>query len=178
LDPAKQTPARWHVEGQIAQYVALQMEGSWAELVRQRGIRTHVVRETFRHNIWRIYPGEEGGIADLATFEKIATCGLDPAMFVADPPYADCQEFAQELLAAGYRGILAPSAALHNPEAVNLTLFGARRECRHDEDNRRPGYYVPVFQLTDSGAPPPEMLNMTRLIGEEHLGLSDFLDKL
>lgn len=171
-NPAPQPAARWHAEGQIAQYLSSTPEGAWAELVRHAGIRTEQRRREYRHRLWRVEV-EETDIADLSSFDKVAAAGLEPEMFVADPPYGACQTLAAELHADGYRGLLSPSAALHET-TVNLTLFGPRREFRRGEANRRPGYYMMVSVVADFSAPPEDLLWTTRMLGEEHLGLADF----
>ncbi len=45
---------------------------------------------------------------------------------MATGPHEHSQRLADDLRAAGYRGVLSPSAAL--PGATNLTLFGMRFE--------------------------------------------------
>jgi len=134
-----QASARWHHRGEgdehLAQYLSLHPLGAWAELVRYQGIRDEAQLEEVRRRLWRLVVRPRG-IADLATFEAIDACGLDPAGFVSDD-YERAQALAEELRADAFTGLAAPSAALAG--VVNLTLFGAR------------------FPYEDTGPPPPPL---------------------
>jgi hypothetical protein len=166
-----QPSGRWHNEGECyAQYFALGEDASWAELIRYEGIRTEAQRRHLRFRLWRMAI-EEWDIADLATFDIIQASGLIPAEFVNDD-HTYCRELATELRAAGFRGILAPSAAY--PGATNLTLFGARRECKVDEKNRLPDHYIGCHLVADRAAPPPHVLDKTRYYEEPHQGLYEW----
>lgn len=153
----RQESGRWHREGEaLAQYLALSSDGAWAERVRYESIRTDVERREDFRSLWQMRV-QEDEIADLSSFDAWAACGLDPALAVGD--HAACRELADELRAAGYRGVLAPSAALDVAGAVNLTLFGERIEHRisggplPDEPVARSGVWLPAILLTDTGAP-------------------------
>jgi RES domain-containing protein len=175
--PTDQPEGRWHSAGagHIVQYASLDSDGAWAELVRYEGIRTEAQRQAaeIRVQLWQLTV-EETDIADLSTFDRIAACGLDPAEIVAEQhPY--CQALADDLREAGYRGVLAPSAAMS--DVVNLSLFGPRREVLareltlRGEPNPNPGYFIPVKPLADDTVPPADILNYTRHHGDPHLGL-------
>ena len=61
------------------------------------------------------------------TYESVdnyEACGLSPRIAVGD--HQEGQALADDLRAAGFRGLLSLSAAL--PGAVNLSLFGERYE--------------------------------------------------
>jgi RES domain-containing protein len=166
-----QPSGRWHTEGKCyAQYFALHEDASWAELVRYEGTRTDPERCHLLFRLWRMRI-KERNIADLSTFDLIQESGLEPAQFVNDDQ-SYCRKLATALKAAGFRGLLAPSAAY--PGATNLTLFGARRECKMDEQNRRPNHYVGCHLVADRAAPPPHVLEKTRYWDEPHEGLYEW----
>jgi hypothetical protein len=119
-----QESGRWHQQGEgYAQYVALSGLGAWAECARYYSLRSAEQARTLRRNLWLGFV-RETRIAELSTFDHYDACGLDPAIAVGG--HAASQDLADELRAAGFRGVLSPSAAL--PGVVNLTLFGERYE--------------------------------------------------
>ncbi|HEX6687960.1 MAG TPA: RES family NAD+ phosphorylase, partial [Solirubrobacterales bacterium] len=119
-----QESGRWHVEGRgYAQYMSLDPTAAWAEFIRREEIRDEERRKAARRNLWRLTV-EETAIADLSSFEKFSTCGLDPKLAIGK--WRQSQALADELREAGYRGLLTPSAAL--PDGINLTVFGERYE--------------------------------------------------
>ena len=178
--PTEQPAGRWHREGGglIVQYASLDSDGAWAELVRYEGIRTEEQRlaAEIRVRLWKLTV-EETKIADLSTFDLIEACGLDPVRVVAEE-HDYCQALAQELRDTGYRGVLAPSAAM--PDVVNLSLFGPRREIpfrdiRSGQKNPRPDYFIPVQITADDTAPPDDVLDYTRHHDDPHTGLERWL---
>lgn len=153
----RQESGRWHREGEaLAQYLALSSDGAWAERIRYESIRTEARRSQDFRCLWQLLVEEEG-IADLSTFDAWEKCGLDPALAVGD--HDDCQALGADLRHAGYRGVLAPSAALDVAGAVNLTLFGERIEHRilggplPAEPVVRGGVWLPTVLLTEYGTP-------------------------
>jgi len=165
-----QPSARWHHGhlGRLAQYFSLDVDGAWAELVRWEHIRTEEERLNLRAILWQGVIVEDA-IADLRTFDVIEHCGIDPGI-VIDDEHAACRDLAEQLIDAGYRGLIAPSASLTG--SVNLTLFGSRREIYPDEglgENFRPHLYIPVRQLVE-GSPPATVLARARLYGDPHDG--------
>lgn len=170
--PTPQSSGRWHVEGVgYAQYFALEPDGAWAELVRYEGIRHEEERVQYRHKLW-ICAVTETEIADLSDFDTIASCGMDPEVFLG--PHEPCQALADELLGAGFRGLVTPSAAISGVE--NLTLFGGRRELVDRslwDDNPRPDYFIPVAVAAE-GPPPSHILDLARLWGDPHLGYEEW----
>ena len=112
----------------------------------------------------------ETEIADLSTFDAYQGCGLDPGIAVGD--HRQSQALADELRAAGYRGLLSPSAALAG--ATNLTLFGERYERvmlggLDRWPNPRPDLFVPCSLVVDGG-PPVQLLQQTTFEGMPHPG--------
>ncbi len=155
----RQESGRWHREGEgVAQYLSLSSDGAWAERIRYEGIRTDVERQEDHRCLWQLLVQEQR-IADLSSFDAYADCGLDPALAV--DAHGPARALADELRAAGYRGVLSPSAALDLDGAVNLTLFGERIEQRI-EGGALPSapvapsaLWLPAILITDSGAPTP-----------------------
>lgn len=167
-----QRSGRWHRQGQgYAQYLALEPLGAWAELVRYEGIRTPARAAEYRRRLW-LACVREREIADLSTFDRWHACGLDPAAAVSG--HEVCRDIADDLRAAGYRGVFAPSAALAG--ATNLTLFGARYEkvLVHGLEawaNPQPDLRVPCT-LVAQGGPPDVLLTETVFADVTHEGLA------
>lgn len=170
-----QSSGRWHRQGDgYAQYLSLDPAGAWAELIRYEGIRGQPRAAEYRRQLW-VFSIADHDIADLSTFDAYAAAGLDPAIAVAG--HTAAQELADELRAAGYRGVLSPSAAL--PGAVNLTLFGERYEKTLTTGierwyNPKPGLMVPGTLIVE-GNPPASLVTETTFIGEPHLGYEGWL---
>lgn len=167
--PSQET-GRWHREGEgYAQYMSLDPLAAWAEFVRREEIRDEERRRAARRNLWRITV-EETDIADLSSFERIDSCGLDPG--VAIGPWRRSHQLATELKDAGYRGLLTPSAAL--PGAVNLTVFGERYEVEIStgetaHGNPDPGLWYPATLVASSARPPKRALEQTCHRGDAHV---------
>jgi hypothetical protein len=175
-EPApSQSSARWHRLGEgYAQYLSLEPLGAWAELVRFEGIRSRPRAESYRRRLWLVFVREHD-IADLASFERYAGCGLDPRIAVG--PHEASQALADDLRAAGYRGVLSPSAALAG--ATNLTLFGERYEKvmlggLDRWPNTHPGLKLPC-SLVVEGSPPAELITETVFAGAPHDGYRAWL---
>ncbi len=175
----RQESGRWHREGEaLVQYLALSSDGAWAERVRHESLRTEDDRLADHRSLWQ-FRVSATRIADLSTFDKWDACGLDPQIAVGD--HGDSQALASELRAAGYRGVLSPSAALDAAGAVNLTLFGARVE-HHvvgrplpDEPVGGPDApWLPAILLTDRGAPTPFAMRRVCYRTAEHRTLAEW----
>lgn len=174
--PARtQESGRWHRRGEdCAQYLSLSALGAWAECARYFDLRSPAQAREMRRDLWLVFV-RETQIADLATFEDYEACGLDPEIAVGD--HDRCQTLADELRAAGFRGLLSPCAALAG--AVNLTLFGERYEAIVDGDpgawhNPHPDVWLPV-QLVAAGAPVPDVICRDVVLGsDEHPGYRDW----
>jgi hypothetical protein len=175
----EQTPSqragRWHCLGHgYAQYLSLEAAGSWCELIRYERIRANPRAAQYVRRLWLIYV-EETDIADLSSFDRWEACGLDPGIAVGD--HDPCQQLAEDLLVAGYRGVLSPSAAL--PDAVNLTLFGERYEkvlqTRPEAwENPQRGLRLPCHLVAEAG-PPSSLIMETCFVGMQHTGYRDHL---
>jgi hypothetical protein len=165
-----QRSGRWHREGEgYAQYMALEAAGSWCELIRYERIRSGARAAQYVRRLWLLYV-QETDIADLSTFSDWVACGIDPRLAIAE--HEPCQELAEELRSAGYRGVLSPSAAL--PEATNLTLFGQRYEkvlrTRPEVwNNPQLGVRLPAHLVAEAG-PPSELVTETCFVGMQHDG--------
>lgn len=172
---SSQSSGRWHRQGEsYAQYMALEPLAAWAELVRYEHIRGNTRAVQYRRNLWLIVVRERD-IADLSSFDHYDACGLDPQIAVAS--HAASQALADELRAAGYRGILSPSAALVG--ATNLTLFGERFERvllggLTSWRNPNPDILLPVSLAAD-GHPPAQLITETVFENMEHWGYRDWL---
>ncbi|GIK83196.1 MAG: hypothetical protein BroJett024_43010 [Alphaproteobacteria bacterium] len=152
-----QESGRWHEEGaDVAQYLSLSINGAWAERCRYESIRDDRRRLEDRRMLWELLV-QDDDIADLSTFDSYRACGLAPETALG--PHDLSQPLAVELVEAGYRGVLSPSAAFDQADAINLTLFGERLEDHHHvamprpEDNPRPGLFIPVLTITEAGSP-------------------------
>ncbi len=161
-----QTSARWHRLGEAyAQYLSLEPSGAWAELVRYENIRTAERAAQYTRALWLVFVREHD-IADLSTAERFRGCGLDPR--VATGPHEHSQRLADDLRAAGYRGVLSPSAALRG--ATNLTLFGMRFEKvllgrLETWTNPDTDVWLPCT-LVAEGHPPARLVEETVFFGE------------
>jgi hypothetical protein len=168
----RQESARWHEEGAgVAQYLALSINGAWAERCRYAHIRDDKRRLEDRRSLWQLQVLEHD-IADLSSFEAYAACGLTPSLAVGK--HTDCRPLAEALRAAGYRGVLSPSAAYDAPGAVNLTLFGERIEAitygamPPAADNPRPELFLATVLITDSGSPTEYAMRHTCYQSDHH----------
>ncbi len=169
-----QSSGRWHRLGEgYAQYASLEPLGAWAELVRYEGIRGEARAAAYRRRLWWLFVREHD-LADLSTFDRYEACGLDPEIAVGD--HAAAQGLADELRAAGFRGVVSPSAALAG--ATNLTLFGPRFEKvllggLPTWENPRPDLRVPCTLVVE-GNPPEQLVTETTFAGMPHDGLEDW----
>lgn len=177
LGGTPQQPAgRWHRDGHaFAQYLAASPAGAWAELIRYLHLRSPEAVAEQRRALWQVYVRLDD-IADLSTFDLWAASGLDPAAAVADD-HSACQDIADWLTESGYRGVLAPSAAL--PGSTNLTIFGERYEHETTDDPgalpaRDPNLWLPVALAAAGAHPPRGLVTRTRYVGQPHGGLDDW----
>lgn len=151
------------------EYLSLTTDGSWAELIRAEELRTPDELRVVSMPMW-VLRVRETSIADYSTFERAEAAGFPPDALV-DEDYSRCQDEAERLQNAGFRGVLAPSAAL--PSAVNLTLFGSRLSVEWDfPEPALLASFVPSKQLA-VGRPPDELLPRVRHKGHRHTGLEE-----
>lgn len=173
----RQESGRWHIEGDLAQYLALSSNGAWAERCRYAGIRDDTRREEERRLLWELQV-QEHDIADLSSFDAYSGCGLSPELAVG--AHGPSQALARELEAAGYRGVLSPAAAYDQPDALNLTLFGERIERQYygamplPTENPRPDLFIPAILIVDGGAPTQWAMHHTCYQGEHHQRYADW----
>jgi len=171
-----QESGRWHRQGEgYAQYLSLTAPGAWAEFVRRSSIRDAAFLAEQRRTLWQVFVDSDA-IADLSSFEQWDALGLDPRDAVGD--HAPCQALADELKDAGFKGVLAPSAAL--PGVVNLTIFGARYERLlitrlEDWDNPDPDIWLPCALVAEATAPPDRLRAETCYLGSPHRGYREYL---
>jgi RES domain-containing protein len=162
-------PGRWHSVGDgPTQYLATTTDGSWAELIRNEELTTEDEVALVRMQMWAVQI-HDAMIVDYSTFEKAAEAGLDPEALINDDQSRTREEGAR-LRNAGYRGVLAPSAAL--PGELNLTLFGPRTISSW---GRPPllASAVPAMIIA-TGSPPPRLLARVRQIGTAHDGFLEY----
>ncbi len=159
------SPLRWNRARQDStQYLSLTTEGSWAELIRAERLRTADELRFISMPMWALSV-RETNLADYSTFERAQTAGFPPEAIV-DEDYERCQREGDRLRANGFRGVLAPSAAL--PGAVNLTLFGRRLTVPWDyPEDKLMASFVRAKRLA-VGRPPEELLPLVRQRGTPH----------
>ncbi len=162
---------RWNRTRQDAtQYTSLTPEGSWAELIRAERLLSADDLRLVSMPMWalRIH---ETNLADYSTFEKAHNAGFPTEALVSED-YERCQVEAERLRELGFRGVLAPSAAL--PGAVNLTLFGRRLAVPWDYPKTNlMASFVPTKKLA-IGRPLDELLPLVRQLGEQHAQLEEY----
>jgi hypothetical protein len=159
------SPLRWNRARQDpTQYLSLSPEGSWAELIRAERLRTLRELNLVSMPMW-VLRVRETNLADYSTFELAQAAGFPPEALVSED-YERCEAEAERLREQGYRGVLAPSAAL--PGAVNLTLFGRRLTVPWDyPEAGLMASFVRSKRLA-VGRPPDEILPLVRQRGEPH----------
>jgi RES domain-containing protein len=161
---------RWNIAGQgCTQYVCLDPEAPFAEVLRHENLRTEAEAATYRTTLWQARL-DEAAVVDYGSFEKAESAGFPPEALVEDD-YERCQAEASWLVGRGVAGVLSPSAAL--PDSVNLTVFGPRVEVGWNTE-RRLTSQMPVQRLQNS-APPVGLTSRVRYFGEVHAGLSRYL---
>jgi RES domain len=159
------TAQRWNRAREDAtQYLSLTTDGSWAELIRSEQLTSVSDLRLVSMPMW-ILRIRETNIADYSTFEFAEDAGFPPEALVSED-YERCQAEAERLRTAGFRGVLAPSAALVG--AVNLTLFGRRLTVSWDHpEPTLMASFVRAKQLA-VGRPPDELLRNVRQRGTRH----------
>ena len=154
---------RWHRPRTFpTQYFGLTPDVCWADLIRHENLRTDPEVAMIRMPLWVVKLSEQR-IADYRTFEKAEGAGFPPDALI-DDDWARCQAEGETLRKLGYRGVVAPSAAL--PGDLALTLFGGRRAVDWDDDPVVASA-IPA-KIVTIGAPPPGLIQRVRFVGEEH----------
>lgn len=161
---------RWHVVADgPTQYLSISVEGSWAELIRAEALHAEQEVALVRMPMW-VLEIHVQNIADYATFEKAEAAGFPPDALV-DDNYTHTQAEAVRLRSEGFRGVLAPSAAL--PGGTNLTLFGPRIASRWGVASILASA-VPATKIA-VGAPPEGIVDRVRHKGKVHAGYEAYL---
>lgn len=165
------TAQRWNRTREAAtQYLSLSPEGAWAELIRAEELTSAATVRLVRMPMW-VLRVHETHLADYDTFEKAEAAGFPPEALV-DDDHERCRAEAARLREHGFRGVLAPSAAL--PGGVNLTLFGPRLAVEWDcADDGRLSSFIRAKQLA-VGHPPDDLLSRVRQLGHRHASLDAY----
>jgi RES domain-containing protein len=160
---------RWHAaRTSPTQYFGINPDACWADLIRHENLRTEQELAMVRMPLWVLKLSEER-IADYRTFEKAEHAGFPPDALI-DDDWERCQAEGARLRELGYRGVMAPSAAL--PGDLTLTLFGGRRAVDWD-DEAVVASAIPAKVVT-VGGPPPGLLGRVRMFGDEHAGYAAY----
>lgn len=160
---------RWHVARRTpTQYFGVTSDACWADLIRHENLLTEPELAMVRMPLWVLRLSEQR-IADYGTFEKAEAAGFPPDALV-DDDWGRCQDEAVRLQSLGYRGVIAPSAALPGDQA--LVLFGGRRAVGW-EDDPLVASAIPAKVVT-VGAPPPNLLGRVRYFGREHTAYTTY----
>jgi len=146
------------------QYLCLSSDGCWADLARGENLRADSEVTLIRMPLW-VLRIDENQIADYSTFEKAEAAGFPPGALI-DEDWQRCQAEGDRLRSRGFRGVLAPAAAL--PGETALTLFGGRRAIGWDDEPVLASA-IPA-KIVTIGAPPAELVKRVRFRGEEHSG--------
>jgi RES domain-containing protein len=167
---ANRRSGRWNIAGgPPTQYMALDSEAPFAEILRHEDLRTEDAAAHYRSTVWQMRIVSEM-IVDYSSFAAADTAGFEAEALVGDD-HERCQEEAQWLIERGARGVLSPSAAL--PGSVNLTLFGPRVAVPW-EATIELASSIPAQKLT-TGHPPVGLTRHVRYVGQPHLSLQAHL---
>jgi RES domain-containing protein len=159
---------RWNTAGEVSvQYLAMEPNGAWAELIRAEELRSEEAVATVRIPIWVAAINEV--VVDYSTFDKAEAAGFEPDALV-DDDWARCQDEGRRLRGLRYSGVMTPSAAL--PGGTNLVIFGARILWAW----RRPVVLSATIPATVAaiGSPPNGLVARVRHFGEAHAGLAEY----
>lgn len=159
---------RWNTAGEAAvQYLAMEPNGAWAELIRAEDLRSEEQVATARIPIWVAAVNEV--LVDYSTFEKAEAAQFAPDALV-DDDWGRCQDEGRRLRSLGYGGVMTPSAAL--PGATNMVIFGPRILWAW----RRPRVLSATIPATVAavGSPPAGLVGRVRHFGDDHTGLGEY----
>lgn len=160
---------RWNHPGEDAtQYLSLHPDGAWAALARAEDLQSDKELALVRMPIW-VASISEHAIVDYSDFARAEEAGLAPEALV-DDDYTRCQAEGQRLRRLGYRGVLAPSAAL--PGLLNLTLFGSRIVSGWARE-RKLASSIPATVVA-VGAPAAGLAARVRFIDRPHAGYQEY----
>ncbi|HET7138508.1 MAG TPA: RES family NAD+ phosphorylase [Gaiellaceae bacterium] len=163
---------RWHQIGSHAtQYLSVDPDGAWAELIRHEGLRTEEEVDLVRIQMWAAIV-RQANLVDYSTFENAERSGFSPAALI-DDDWGTCQAEGERLRSLGYAGVVAPSAAL--PGAINVTLFGSRMRATWTHEPQLASA-IPACVVA-VGSPPPGLVARVRQFGDSHTGYDAYLDR-
>lgn len=148
--------------GTIAQYCALDVAGAVAEMVRSENLRDIDEARELRVSVWELSV-DEGAIVDFSDPALVEQQGFDWGGLLSDD-WDRCQAEGLEIVAAGGRGVLAPSASL--PGSRCLTLFGPRTEIAWRAEPRL-AIQIPARHIF-RGEPGEGVVRDTRFFGDPH----------
>src|ERR1700730_11902470 len=164
---------RWNIAGgEPTQYMALDAEAPFAELLRHEDLRSEEEASHYSSTIWQLEI-ESDLIVDYRTFELAEAGGFEVEALVHDD-HERCQAEAQWLIGQGARGVLSPSAAL--PGSVNLTLFGPRVAVGWGTTAELASS-IPAQKLT-TGHPPVGLTARVRYFGQREPLLEEYLARV
>jgi RES domain-containing protein len=160
---------RWNIayDGST-QYLSLDSEAPYAEMLRYEDLRTEDESRMFRVILWQLKV-DEGSVVDHSTFEKAEAAGF-PAEALVEDDHERCQAEAQWLKRHNVDGLLSPSAAL--PGSTNLTLFGPRSAIDWSTTVQLASA-VAVQRLSEGNAP-SGLVQRVRFFGQSHRSLVAF----
>lgn len=159
---------RWNASREASvQYLAMEPNGAWAELIRAENLRSEAEAATVRMPLWVAAVNEV--LVDYSTFEKAEAAGFPPEALV-DDDWTKCQDEGRRLRDHGYGGVVTPSAAL--PGATNIVIFGPRILWEW----RRPRVLAATIPAAVAaiGAPPVGLVERVRHVGDEHAGYAEY----
>jgi len=161
---------RWNIAGgEPTQYMALDAEAPFAEILRHEDLQTEEAASHYSATIWQLRIDSDL-IVDYQTFELADSAGFDAEALVHDD-HERCQAEAQWLISQGARGVLSPSAAL--PGSINLALFGPRVAVPWGTTIELASS-IPTQKLT-TGHPPPGLTERVRYFGQPEPILQTYL---
>jgi RES domain-containing protein len=162
---------RWNIAGwEPTQYMALDAEAPFAEMLRHEDLRTEEAASHFSATEWQLQV-DDAMLVDYSTFELADAAGFD-AQALVDDDHERCQAEAQWLVGEGARGILSPSAAL--PGSTNLTLFGPRVRVPWDSTAELASS-IPAQPLV-TGHPPRGLTARVRYFGQREPLVEAYLE--
>jgi RES domain-containing protein len=162
---------RWNVAGGVpTQYMTLDPEAPFAEILRHEDLRSEEAASHYRSTVWQLRVDSEL-IVDYRTFELAEAAGFHAEALVEDD-HERCQAESLWLRDRGARGLISPSAAL--PGSVNLTLFGSR-VCVPWNARVELASSVPAQKLT-TGQPPTGLTRRVRYYGQPEPLLARYLE--
>ena len=162
---------RWNIAGgEPTQYMTLDAEAPFAELLRHENLQTEEEASHYFSTVWQLSV-ESDLIVDYRTFELAEAACFEAEALVNDD-HERCQAEAQWLMSQEARGVVSPSAAL--PGSVNLTLFGPR-VCVPWGTDVELASSIPAQKLT-TGRPPAGLTNSVRYYGQPEPLLQAYLE--